>query len=118
MQGFIYNNILTINGGQKDIRIVKFYIFHLRSKWYRKYSDRWIEEGSKFGANVGGWTDVTFNLLKKFSNNNYIIHLLGNWSDPAASSCWVSAKSATAITVRYANNYYSTMPSTYIAFGY
>ena len=102
MWGFIYNNGLIINGGQKDIRTVKFYIFHLRSKWYRKYS----------------WADVTFNLLKSFTNNNYIIHLQGNWSTPECSSCLVLSKSATAIKVRHANNYYSTMPSTYIAFGY
>lgn len=86
--------------------------------WYRKYSDKWIEEGSKFGANTSSWATVTFSLLKSFTNNNYIIHLLGNWSGGDSSSCWVSAKSATAITVKYANNYYSTMPSTYIAFGY
>ena len=86
--------------------------------WYRKYSDRWIEQGNKFGANTGSWADVTFNLLKSFTNNNYIIHLQGNWSTPECSSCLVLSKSATAIKVRHANNYYSTMPSTYIAFGY
>ena len=118
MWGFIYNNGLIINGGQKDIRTVKFYIFHLRSKWYRKYSDKWIEQGNKFGANTGSWADVTFNLLKSFTNNNYIIHLQGNWSSPECSSCLVLSKSSTAIKVRHANNYYSTMPSTYVAQGY
>lgn len=70
MQGFIYNNILTINGGQKDIKIVKFYIFHLRSKWYRTYSDQWIEQGNSSSAQ--NLTIVS--LITPFISSNYNVH--------------------------------------------
>ena len=85
--------------------------------WYRKYSDGFIEQGGTFGANTGSWADVTFSLPIAFSNTNYNIFLQGNWNGPECSSCWVHARSASSITVRHANNYYSTMPSYFVAYG-
>ena len=85
--------------------------------WYRKYSDGFLEQGGTFGANNGGWTDATFSFPKAFSNTNYNLFVQGNWSDPSASSCLVHARSASSVTVRHANNYYSTMPSYFVAYG-
>ena len=70
MWGFIYNNVLTINGGQKDIRIVKFYILHLRLKWYRKYSDKWIEQGNSSTAQ----NLAVVSLITPFISSNYNVH--------------------------------------------
>ena len=70
MWGFIYNNGLTINGGQKDIRIVKFYILHLRLKWYRKYSDKWIEQGNSSTAQ----NLAVVSLITPFISSNYNVH--------------------------------------------
>lgn len=85
--------------------------------WYRKYSDGFLEQGGTFGANTGGWTDATLTFPKAFSNTNYNLFVQGNWSDPTASSCWVHARNASSVTVRHANNYYSTMPSYFVAYG-
>lgn len=64
---FIYNNGLIINGGQKDIRIVKFHIFYLRSKWYKIYSDQWIEQGGY----SEGMADKTISILKEHANTDF-----------------------------------------------
>ena len=70
MWGFIYKNGLTIYGGQKDIRIVKFYILHLRLKWYRKYSDKWIEQGNSSTAQ----NLTVVSLITPFISSNYNVH--------------------------------------------
>ena len=85
--------------------------------WYRVYSDGFIEQGGTFGANTGSWADVTFSFPKAFSNTNYNLFVQGNWNGPECSSCWVHARSASSVTVRHANNYYSTMPSYFVAYG-
>ena len=70
MWGFIYKNGLNIYGGQKDIRIVKFYILHLRLKWYRKYSDKWIEQGNSSTAQ----NLTVVSLITPFISSNYNVH--------------------------------------------
>ena len=85
--------------------------------WYRVYSDGFIEQGGTFGANTGSWADVTFSFPKAFSNTNYNLFVQGNWSSAECSSCLVHARSASSVTVRHANNYYSTMPSYFVAYG-
>ena len=85
--------------------------------WYRKYSDGFIEQGGTFGANTGAWADATLTFPIAFSNTNYNLFVQGNWSSAECSSCLVHARSASSVTVRHANNYYSTMPSYFVAYG-
>lgn len=105
----------TLTWGGKNVVCVESW----RSgyNWYRKYSDGFIEQGGTFGANTGSWADVTFSFPIAFSNTNYNLFVQGNWSSAECSSCLVHARSASSVTVRHANNYYSTMPSYFVAYG-
>ena len=110
---YVNTNGMTIKG--KNVVCVESW----RSgyNWYRKYADGFIEQGGTFGANTGSWADVTFSFPIAFSNTNYNLFVQGNWSSAECSSCLVHARSASSVTVRHANNYYSTMPSYFVAYG-
>ena len=43
---------------------------HYLSCWYRKYSDKFLEQGSTTG-DIAYNTPITITLMKKFSNVNY-----------------------------------------------
>lgn len=98
MWGFIYNNGLIINGGQKDIRTVKFYIFHLRSKWYKIYSDQWIEQGGY----SEGFADKTINILIEHANTNFSSILTTYKNGGNAGILWVlTGKTSSSLKVVY-----------------
>lgn len=86
--------------------------------WYRKWSDGFIEQGGAICyATVSGWATITITLLLNFSTTDYLLFTQGNWSDPASSSCYITAKTVNNFTTKYAVNNL-TNPGAWYACGY
>jgi hypothetical protein len=87
------------------------------SSGYRLYADGFCVQWGELGWTSGSWAVNTKTFLKPYLNTSYIVLAMGNWSDPASSSCLITAKATTSFNVQYAINN-ATQLGAWISLGY
>lgn len=87
------------------------------SSGYRLYADGFCVQWGELGWTSGSWAVNTKTFLKPYLNTSYVVLAMGNWSDPASSSCLITAKATTSFNVQYAINN-TTQLGAWISLGY
>ena len=109
--GSVFNTISDLKGKT----LVETY--SSGSSGYRLYADGFCVQWGELGWTSGSWAINTKTFLKPYLNTSYIVLAMGNWSDPASSSCLITAKATTSFNVQYAINN-TTQLGAWVSLGY
>lgn len=69
------------------------------TRWYRKYSDGWLEQGFIQASEA-----QQFTFLKPFANTNYVVASASIGENHSGGLPILSAKTTTYLTMNYQNN--------------
>ena len=109
--GSVFNTIADLKGKT----LVETY--SSGSSGYRLYADGFCIQWGELGWTSSAWATNTKTFLKPYLNTSYLVFAMGNWSDPASSSCLITSKATTSFNVQYAINN-TTQLGAWVALGY
>lgn len=109
--GSVFNTIADLKGKT----LVETY--SSGTSGYRLYADGFCIQWGELGWTSSAWATNTKTFLKPYLNTSYLVFAMGNWSDPASSSCLITAKATTSFNVQYAINN-TTQLGAWVTLGY